>query len=310
MRYFKYFIYLLPIIIFVTLSIVRDLQKGELGSKSNPIKFYFTPSGDSKRVTSSSAELLNYLQKETGYHFSSTIPLSYIAVVEAFGSKKADIALGLSAFAYLMANEKYGVEALLRIVRDNGETTYRGQFITRENSDINRIEDIEGHTLAFVDASSTSGFLLPNALLKKKGIKPSETVFGMTHENVVTMVYQKQVDAGVTYSSPPDPVTGQIYDARMRVLPQFPDVASKVRIIGYTDDIPNDPLIFSKYLPLEMKSKIIKAILKYASTERGKKVIYDTYDVVNFIPTADRDYDGLREMLKSMNIDYKELIKK
>lgn len=131
----------------------------------------------------------------------------------------------------------------------------------------------------------------------------------MTHENVVSMVYQKQVDAGATYSSPPDPVTGQIYDARMRVQPQYPDVEQKVKIIGYTEEIPNDPVIFNKNLPVKMKEKIIAAILKYTASEEGKKVMYDTYDIVGLIPTGDRDYDGLRKMLKELNIDYKTLIK-
>ena len=310
MKYLKYFIYLLPILIFVTIDIVRDSKQGELGSKTNPVKFYFTPSGDTKRIATNAKDLMAFLEKETGLYFETAIPSSFIAVYEAFGSKKADIAAGLSAFAYIMVHEKYGPDALLRIVRDNGETTYRGQFISRTGSGIDKIEDINGHSIAYVDASSTSGYLLPNAILKKKGIKPSEEVFGMTHENVVTMVYQKQVDVGATYSSPPDPKTGQIYDARMRVLPQFPDVASKVKIIGYTESIPNDPFIFSKYMPQQMKDKIVKAILKFVATDFGKKVIYDTYDIVDLIPTKDSDYDQLRQMLKENNIDYNKLIKK
>jgi phosphonate transport system substrate-binding protein len=310
MKYLKYFIYFLPILLFITIDTLRNTHGGELGTKSNPVKFYFTPSGDTKRIATNAKDLLYYLEKETGYYFESAIPASFIAVYEAFGSKKADIAAGLSAFAYIMVHEKYGPDALLRIVRDNGETTYRGQFITRAGSGIDKIEEIEGHSIAYVDASSTSGYLLPNAMLRSKGIKPSQEVFGMTHENVVTMVYQKQVDVGATYSSPPDPKTGQIYDARMRVLPQFPDVAAKVKIIGYTEHIPNDPFIFSKYMPDGMKEKIVNAILKFVSTDYGKKVIYDTYDIVNLIPTKDSDYDGLRRMLKEQNIDYNKLIKK
>ncbi len=310
MKYLKYFIYFLPIIAFVTFDTLNNIKEGELGSKANPIKFFFTPSGDSRRIALNSRELINFLEKETGYHYITTIPLSFISVVESFGSKRADIAAGLSAFAYLMAHEKYGPEALLRIVRDNGETTYRGQFIARTGSGIDKIEDIEGHSIAFVDASSTSGFLLPNALLKRKGIKPSEEVFAMTHENVVTMVYQRQVDVGATYNSPPDPRTGHIYDARMRVLPQYPDVAQKVKIIGLTEEIPNDPFIFSKEMPQAMKEKIVNAILKFVSTEKGRQAIYDTYDIVSLIPTKDSDYDGLRRMLKELNIDYNKLIKK
>ena len=46
-------------------------------------------------------------------------------------------------------------------------------------------------------------------MFEKMGIKPSETVFAMRHDNVVTMVYQGQVAAGATYYAPPDPVTPQ-----------------------------------------------------------------------------------------------------
>lgn len=309
MNKLRYLLYFSPLLLFILVDTVKESHQGEPGSRSNPVRFYFTPSGDTKRIATNARDFLAYLEKETGYFFESAIPTSFISVYEAFGSKKADIAAGLSAFAYLMVHEKYGADALLRIVRDNGETTYRGQFISRVGSGIDKIEDIQGHSIAFVDASSTSGYLLPKAMLKTLGIKPSEEVFGMTHENVVTMVYQKQVNAGATYSSPPHPVTGQIYDARMRVLPQFPDVASKVKIIGYTKDIPNDPFIFSREMSKKMKDKIIKTILKFVATDTGKKIIYDTYDVVDLIPTKDSDYDGLRQMLKEQNIDYKNLIK-
>lgn len=309
MNKLRYLLYISPLLLFILVDTVKQSHQGELGSRSNPVRFYFTPSGDTKRIATNARDFLAYLEKETGYFFESAIPTSFISVYEAFGSKKADIAAGLSAFAYLMVHEKYRADALLRIVRDNGETTYRGQFISRVGSGIDKIEDIQGHSIAFVDASSTSGYLLPKAMLKTMGIKPSEEVFGMTHENVVTMVYQKQVDAGATYSSPPHPVTGQIYDARMRVLPQFPDVASKVKIIGYTKDIPNDPFIFSRAMSKKMKDKIITSILKFVATDTGKKIIYDTYDIVNLIPTKDSDYDGLRKMLKEQNIDYKNLIK-
>ena len=309
MKYFKYFIYLLPLLLFITIDTIRDMKEGELGSVSNPIKFFFTPSMDAKKITSSAKDLIDFLEKETGYKFTSAIPTSFIAVVEAFGSKRADMAVGLSAFAYLMAHEKYGPEAYLRIVRDNGETTYRGQFISRYDSGIDKIEDIEGHSIAYVDASSTSGFLLPNAMLRRMGIRPAEEVFAMKHENVVAMVYQKQVDAGATFYSPPDPKTGQIYDARMYAKTEFPDVEKKVKIIGLTEEIPNDPFIFSKYMSDDMRNKIIAALIKYISNEKGQKSLYEIYGVISLIPTRDSDYDGLRKMLKELNIDYNKLIK-
>jgi phosphonate transport system substrate-binding protein len=308
MRSLKFLLYLSPILIFIVISSARELNEGALGTRSNPIKLYFTPSVDAKRITTNAKELTDFLEKATGYYFTTAVPASFIAVVEAFGTKKADIA-SINTFSYLMANAKYGAEARLRIVRDNNETTYKGQFITRFDSGIDSLSDINGRSFAYVDPSSTSGYILPKAMLDKRGIKPSETVFAMRHDNVVTMVYQGQVAAGATYYAPPDPKTHQILDARMRVEKQFPDVAEKVKIIGFTQSIPNDPWVFRKDMDEGMKEKIIDALLKYVATPEGGKSLYEIYDIRGLIRTKDSDYNGLRKLLEEQNIKFENLMK-
>jgi phosphonate transport system substrate-binding protein len=305
----KFFLYLLPVFIFVYVSSSRELDEDKLGSRNNPVKIYFTPSIDAKKISFNAKQLVDFLEKETGYYYRTAVPASFVAVVEAFGTKKADIA-GINTFSYLMAHDKYGAEARLRIVRDGNETSYKGQLITRVDSGIDEIEEIDGRSIAYVDPSSTSGYILPKALLDANNIKPSEQVFAMRHDNVVTMVYQRQVSVGATYYAPPHPETGEILDARMRVLTQFPDVAEKIKIIGYTQDIPNDPWVFRKDMDEEMKDKIIDALLKFVSTEEGQKALYEIYDVVSLIPTTDEDYNSLRVMLRDLNINFERLVKK
>lgn len=305
----KYLLYLSPLILFIIISSNRELHEGDLGSRNNPVKIFFTPSVDAKRISFNARELTDFMHKETGYYFTTAVPASYIAVVEAFGTGKADIA-SINTFSYLMANAKYGAEAKLRIVRDNNETSYKGMFITRVGSGIDSLSDLEGRTFAYVDPSSTSGYILPKAKLEKLDIKPSETVFAMRHDNVVTMVYQGQVAAGAAYYAPPDPKTGEILDARMRVEKQFPDVAKKIKIIGFTQDIPNDPWVFRKNMDEDMKDKIIKALVHYVNTPAGGKAMYDIYDIRGLIPTKDSDYDGLRKLLKSQHISFETLVKK
>jgi len=305
----KYLFYLLPLLIFIVVSSVKELNEGALGTRSNPVKIYFTPSVDAKRISFNAKELTDYLEKETGYFYTTAVPASFVAVVEAFGSGKADIA-SINTFSYLMAHAKYGAEARLRIVRDGNETSYQGQIIAHIDSGIDSISQIDGRKMAYVDPSSTSGYILPKALLDRNGIHPGETAFAMRHDNVVTMVYQKQVDAGATYSAPPDPETGAILDARMRVLKQFPDVEKKIKIIGYTESIPNDPWVFRKNMPEKMKQKIVDAVLKYVKTPAGAKAMYDIYDIRGLIKTVDSDYDGLRELLKKQNISFEKIVKK
>jgi phosphonate transport system substrate-binding protein len=309
MKLFKYLFYIIPILAFVVYSSVRELNEGALGTKSNPIKIYFTPSVDAKRISFNAKALTDYLEKETGYYYMTAVPASFIAVVEAFGTGKVDIA-AINTFSYLMANAKYGAEAKLRIVRDNNQTSYKGQFITRYDSGIDSLQDINGRSFAYVDPSSTSGYILPKAMLNRMKIRPSETVFAMRHDNVVTMVYQGQVAAGATYYAPPDPKTGEILDARMRVEKQFPDVAKKIKIIGFTEDIPNDPWVFRKNMDKDMENKIINALFKFVHTDVGRKAMYDIYDIVGLIKTKDSDYNKLRKLLEEQHISFENLVKK
>src|SRR5690606_17745430 len=142
----------------------------------------------------------------------AAVPTSYIAVVEAFGTKKADFA-AFNTFSYILAKDikKYDVQAFINVVRGEGETHYKGQIVARRDSGIKTIQDLNGKKFAFTDPASTSGYILPQKLFNDAGITLGGTVFAQKHDNVITMVYQKQVDAGATYYS--EPHGGQIRDA-------------------------------------------------------------------------------------------------
>jgi phosphonate transport system substrate-binding protein len=281
-------------------------QEAKLGTRDNPVKLYFTPSVDAETIASNSEGFIKFLEAETGLVFKTGIPTNYVAVVEAFGSKRADIGV-MNSFGYIMANKKYGAQAKLRVLR-YGHDYYQGQIIAHVDSGINSVKDIAGRRFAFTDPSSTSGYMFPLKILKDANIKPGNTTFAIKHDNVVTMIYQKQVDAGATYYSAPS-AEGKIRDARSRVKTQFPDVEDKVKIITITEKIPNDPFVFRKDLPKEITDKFITAVKKYIATPAGKSVFKNIYSVEGVVDTTDLDYDGLRNMIKSINLDTEKLIK-
>lgn len=225
------------------------------------------------------------------------------------GSGKVDIA-SMNTFSYIMASQKYGADAALRIKRSGGETSYRGYFFTHADSDIQTINDIQGKRIAFVDAASTSGFILPKSLLTVKGIKPSAEVFAMKHDNAVMMVYQKQVDVGTGYYFDPDPVTGKPTDSRQRLEKQYPDIYQKIRIIGFTDSIPNEPICFRKDFPADMREKITDAFLAFSVSDLGKKVLMEITSANGLVRTSDNDYNNLRSMLKNQNVDVEKIVNK
>lgn len=288
------------------LSLTSCQNDAPLGTKDNPVKLYFTPSVDAETISSNSKEFIQFLEKETGFIFKTGIPTNYVAVVEAFGSKRADIGV-MNSFGYLMANDKYGASAKLRVLR-YGHDYYQGQILAHVDSGINTVKDLEGKRMAFVDPSSTSGYMYPLKIMKDAGVSPGNTTFAGKHDNVVISIYQKQVDAGATYYSAPAE-DGSIRDARARVKVQFEDVEDKIKIITTTDKIPNDPFVFRKDLPKEITQKFIAAVKKFIASPKGKEIFQRIYSVEGVVDTTDADYDSLRNMIKAINLNAEKLVK-
>ncbi len=289
----------------LTFNVGTIQAEDKLGSEDNPIKIFFTPSVDASTITKNSDQFIKFMEKETGLFFKSAVPSNYVAVVEAFGSGRADIGV-INSFGYLLANSKYGASAKLRTLR-HGKDYYAGAIYVNNEKGIKTLKDLNGKKFAFTDASSTSGYLFPLKIMNDSKVKLGNTTFAVKHDNVITMVYQGQVDAGAAFFS--EAYDGKIKDARERVLTQFPDVEKKVSVLKVTDKIPNDPFVFRKGFPKDLETKFINGLNKYLSTEEGKTAFKNIYAVDGVVPTTDKDYDGLRKVIKATNTDVGSLIK-
>lgn len=293
------FLALLTLVAFVSCT-----KSKELGSEANPIKICLVPGQDTHILEENGKALEAFLQKDVGLNFQLTVPQNFVAVVEALGSKRADVAF-MNTFGFLLASEKYQAEARL-IGINKGRDEYSGQIIARVNGP-KSLKDLNGKRFAFVDPASGSGFILPSKLLQDKKIKLKEYVFAGRHDSVVSMVYQGRVDAGATYHTPPE--DGVPQDARKIVLAQYPDIFEKVKIIEMTETIPNDPVVFRKDFPIEWREKIVASLKKYIKTDEGKKVLYNLYHMTDLRDVKADDYSKVRKMLLDMGKKASELVK-
>jgi phosphonate transport system substrate-binding protein len=293
--------------LFVALFIMSGCTKSkEIGSKENPLKFYLIPAQDLMGLDTTGKALQKYLEKELDISVVVELPPNYITVVEAFGSKRADAAI-LNTFGYILAKEKYDVVPRLKLV-NRGRDEYFGQIIAHVDGP-KTIKEINGKSFAFVDPVSTSGYLFPLRYLTEQKVKVKEKIFAGSHDAVVTAVYQKKVAAGATFYTPPD-TDGTPKDARWVVRTQFPDIYEKVKILQIVGPIPNDPLVFRKDLPEELKVKVAEALTKYLTTPEGKKIMYDMYHITDFKQANDADYDIVRKYLKEVGQQAEDFIKK
>ncbi len=303
-----------PYIIVIVLSLiwlsVKPLFEDDtLGSPTNPIRMMLTPSTDAQAIIRNGDLLADYIKEETGLSVRVDVPNFYITVVEAFGTDRADVAI-MNTFSYLLANAKYGANAVLRVARRYGELSYRGEFIVRADSGIDSLYQLEGKTIAYVDPSSTSGYIYPKEMLRERGITPKEEMFAAGHNQVALKVYQGHVDAGAVFYSPPDTATGERLDALCKIFPSYPDVYEVVKVIGLTREIPNDPVVMRRGLPEHIKTAIINALMKFQSTPEGSAALMSIASVEGFVETTDEAYDDVRSLVSRYGIDVESALNK
>ena len=187
----------------------------------------------------------------------------YAGVIQGLVAGQLHMAgLGASAYAGVYLQDPEAVEPVLTRAQLDDSLGYYAVMYVRADSDIHSIEDMEGHSLAYADANSTSGYLVPRAELAAVGIDDetffSRTGFGGGHEQAVIAVLNEQYDAGVTWTS----LQGEFEEGYSRGnLRRMVDNGlldmSELRIIWESDLIPNGPTVFRKDLPEEARELML-----------------------------------------------------
>jgi len=289
------------------------------GTPQNPCVITFVPSGDTGKITTAGQGIADFLNKETGLTFEIEVGTSFAASIEAMGAEKAHIGF-LNTFSVLLAESKYGVEPALAVVRKLAvndispdkdlagtmQPYYRGQFIAKADAGITTLADLKGKTFCFVDPNSTSGYIVPNIILKANGIDAEAGDVVATnagsHNNVAIAVYNGDCDAGVTYIN-------VLTDESADLAATYPDIATAVVPFQVSDPIPNDGVQFVKGFDPELKATIVAAMLKMSTDEAGAKLLKDLYNINGLIAIDADFYDAFAKTMKDAGVDPASLVK-
>jgi phosphonate transport system substrate-binding protein len=153
---------------------------------------------------------------------------------------------------------------------------------------------IAGHTVAFTDETSTSGYLFPALQLIELGIDPETgitPIFSGGHDAAVTAVYNGDADVGISFD-----------DARREIRETDPDVGSRVIVIGITPEIPNDVVAVRGDLPDDLKQAIYDAVADYLATEEGQAVFDTIYEWTDIRRALDSDFQVVRDAAEELGI--------
>jgi phosphonate transport system substrate-binding protein len=213
----------------------------------------------------------------------------YAGVMQGIAAGQLEVAgFGASGFAGAWLDCKC-VEPVVVPKEADGSTFYYSVIVVRADSGIKTLADLKGHSLAWADPNSTSGYLIPSSTLKTKGIDLadgayfSKTGFAGGHEQGVVAVLNHQYDAACTWTSGQgDEAIGYTRGNLRSMVDKKMLKMSDIRIIWQSGKIPNGPWAMRSDLPPALKASFKAFMLDlpkehkdvYTDIERGSGVGY------------------------------------
>jgi phosphonate transport system substrate-binding protein len=198
----------------------------------------------------------------------------YAGVMQGLSAKQLELAgLGPSAYAGAWMDTDGGIEPITTTQQGDGSISYVAVMVVRADSGITGFEQMRGRSLAWADANSTSGYLIPRFQLRRQGVgvEPGQffgrTGFGGGHEQAVVAVLQRQYDAAVTWASGIGDVNRGYSRGNLRSMVDKGMLRmADIRIIWTSEPIMNGPLAVRSDLPAEFKRDMQMMQLALAKT--------------------------------------------
>ena len=227
------------------------------------------------------------LGKLVGVPIRVTVASDYAAVVEALRNRTADLAFVHPA-GYVLANRE--AKAMI-VAKDqwHGNTAYTSRIYVRKESGLKTLEELRGKTIAFVDPSSTSGYVYPMVMLIEKGLVQNkdpktffkEFVFSGSHDAGLQALLHGHVDAFASFDQ-----------AREQYL-KDPAEREKLIYIAESAPIPEGGICARDGLDPALVAKVRAALLSMNGPTYAP-VLKALYDIDGFEPAEDREYQPVR----------------
>ena len=165
--------------------------------------------------------------------------------------------------------------------------SYKGVIFTRKDSGIDTVPKMKGHTIAFTDSASSSGYRFPLSIFLEQGLDPERFFSGIyfvgTHDKVMESVYTKSVDIGATLST-------DFY-----ALPA--EWLRELQVVKETPEIPNGALAASVSLPEPLFRRIQSVFARLDTTTRlrdGTPVLTEKpFPIEGFVIKDNSFYQGV-----------------
>ncbi len=251
---------------------------------SAEIRFGLLPRLSATELTTMFTPLADFLTQEAGEKVTIVIPRDFDAFKAAVKAGQVDMGFA-NPLVYVQLKKDAPVDALAVSSELKGGTKFRGIIIARKDSGINKVQDLKGKKLIFVEKDSAAGYIFQVLLLSKAGLdvqKDFTTLpFAKKHDNVALAVFNKAADAGGIREDDLEKMAGKV------------DL-TQIKIVAFTDYFPNWPVFGTPHLDKGKAAKIKAALMKLKPGDPRSARVLEAAKLAGFAPVTDKDYDQLR----------------
>jgi phosphate/phosphite/phosphonate ABC transporter binding protein len=170
----------------------------------------------------------------------------------------------------------------------SGNPTYLGHLYVKDSSPFHSLSDLRNARVGYVAPESTSGYLFPRDLLRRKGYDPdaffSATKFFGNHPRVLEAVLNGEVDVGAA-----EDVTNDWLGPHQR-----PD---GLRVIAKTERIPNDCVAARPKLDDQTIVAVLQALVALRPGAPASDQIIQSTGVNGWVAADEARYERVRDVL-------------
>jgi phosphonate transport system substrate-binding protein len=240
--------------------------------------------------------LVSHLQRKLGQEVEFREVSDYAALVEAFRSRRLELAyLGPASYAKAWKVTAGNVEPLVSGVTREGTRGYHAAMLVRSDSPYRSLEDLRGKSFAYVDPNSTSGYQAVHYFLHKQGIQVAEhfarTGFSGSHENSVITLLNGSYDAATVWWNNDD------MNAVQRMALKGMANANDFRVVWLSPELPADPWTIRKDLPASVRRQVREILMGFRLEDpTGWDVLTDG-NVREYVPASHEEFSWVLDML-------------
>ena len=275
-------------------SIVGCSAKTETKKEEKVIKMGFVPLKNSEKLVEDLKPISEYLSERLGVKVEAFTASNYIGVVEGLGSGSVDFGI-IPPFSSLLAQKQSNAKPILTSKGKTGKPGYTAELYVRKDSGIKSLQDVKGKKVAFVDPSSSSGYIYPGAMLVNAGLNLDKDIsyqFSGGHDKSLQLLLNKDVDVIATFDGVED-----------RYVKDFPQAKTDIQKLATSDMIPGIMVTVSSKIDKDLQEKLEKALRDIENDPKMKELFTKMFSITGFTDVDQETYKKVEATAKVMNVD-------